>query len=234
MFNRKRITLPAVCLRSLLLVFSGVSAVAAAPIDVVTEPGNYAASFPLGYYQPYGSTNNPGVGAVSWIQTAGFQDVTISATLWQVNQGQPPGTINFELVDAIGAGTSFAQNGIAEGSVSPAFNPTDTTLVTLPSLGPGTYYLVIDSQTANTSWSYGYPSGGTLAADPSVSFNGDYVSRGAGVNGSYTPGSGFIEAPIPFEFSVVAAGAAAVPEPSTGVLALTGVAAQLARRYRWI
>lgn len=220
--------------KTLIGLFLFSTAASFASFTVVTETGNSGASNPLGYYAPYGSQNNPGVGAVSWTQTVTFLDVTISANVWEVNQGSPAGIVNYTLVKAIGSGTTYAADGVSEGSITPSFGPTDTDLVTLPSLGPGTYYLVVDSPTANTSWSYGYsgaPSG-TVTTDPSVTFNGDYSARGSSVDGAYTPASSFfgVTGFLPLEFSVTSDLVA--PEPATGGFVLAGVAGLLILRRR--
>ena len=121
--------------------------------------------------------------------------------------GQPIGTINHTLVTSIGSGSSYATSGVAEGSVTALYDPGYVALVTLPSLGPGTYYLVLDSPSTDTGWSYGYPSGNsTIATDPSASFLGGSL-LGAFVDGGYTPGSTFFDSTpyVPLEFSVESA-----------------------------
>ncbi len=202
---------------------------------VVSQTGNDGGFDPLGYYAPYGS-NNPGVGAVEWSQTSTFFNVTISANVWEPN-GQPIGTINYTLVTSIGSGSSYATSGVAEGSVTALYDPGYVALVTLPSLGPGTYYLVLDSPSTDTGWSYGYPSGNsTIATDPSASFLGEYSSRGAFVDGGYTPGSTFFDSTpyVPLEFSVESADPTGAPEPRAMLMVGLGLAGLgwLGRRRR--
>ncbi|HEY3839353.1 MAG TPA: hypothetical protein VGL72_22425, partial [Bryobacteraceae bacterium] len=122
---------------------------AAGATTIIQSSGNAGASVPIGYYAPYVQYNlTPAVVGVEWSQTAAYSNVDVKANLFTVGGG---GIVNYELVDAIGPGTSFAANGITRGSVSTPANPTDVDLFQLPSLGPGTYFLVLDSPTPNTA-----------------------------------------------------------------------------------
>src|SRR5207245_574832 len=123
------------------------------------------------------------------------------------------GTVNYELVNAIGTGTSFAANGIVRGTATTPINPADVNLFHLASLAAGTYYLVLDSPVANTSWLYNYPGTGAYSMTQGVSFQGDFWAPGAAINGTYAPGSNFSGVNIPVQFSVT--GSAAAPEPAT-------------------
>jgi hypothetical protein len=225
-------------LRSVAIAVASIGAVSGASVTVVSETGNDGGSNPLGYYAPYGASSNPGVAAVEWTQPSTFYHVTISADVWEPS-GNPVGTVNYTLVTAIGSGASYATSGVAEGSATVLYDPGYVALTTLPSLGPGTYYLVLDSPSPNTVLDYDYPTGSSvLTTAPSVVFGGDYTSRGVFVNGGYTPGSSFFDVTAyePFQFSVVSAGTSAAPEPSGSwlmALGILGVGVGLVRR-RWV
>ncbi|HZU28758.1 MAG TPA: PEP-CTERM sorting domain-containing protein [Bryobacteraceae bacterium] len=190
---------------------------------IIQSAGNSQSSEPLGYYAPYASDGlTPMVYAVEWTQNATYTGVDFFANLFTVGS---PGTANYALVTAIGPGTSFAADGIARGSVTTPTNPTDVDLFHLGSLGPGTYYLVLDSPVPNTAWQYNYPIQGNYTTAPGVTFVGDQWSYGASINSGYTAGSNFSGTSLPVEFAVT--GTMATPEPATfGVIGigLIGVA----------
>lgn len=136
-------------------------------------------------------------------------------------------------MDAIGPGTSFAANGIVSGTVTTPTNPTDVLLFQLASLGPGTYYLVLDSPTPNTGWQYNFPFQSNFATDTGVSYLGSEWATGTNINTSYAPGSSFSGISYPVEFQVT--GTVASPEPATfgGVaIALVGLTTLARRKNR--
>jgi hypothetical protein len=141
--------------------------------------------------------------------------------------------VNYTLVTAIGAGTSFATNGIIRGSVTTPTNPSDVDLFHLNSLGPGTYFLVLDSPVPNTSWQYNFPVQGNYTTAPDVAFLGDQWSSGALIDGAYTAASSFSNTSLPVEFQITGT---AVPEPATlGVSLLTMIGAGLfILKRRWV
>lgn len=228
-------------MKSITFLFGALFAIgqaAATPITIVSQTGNNTASYPLGYYAPYGSTNNPGVGAVSWTQTDTFTNVTISANIWQVN-GYTPGTTHAYLVSAIGNGTTFGTTGVAQATItSLPINPSLLPVLTVSTLGPGTYYLVIDSDAVNSSWTYGYQAPSTVTTAAGVTFGGNFGARGSSVNTSYSPGSSFFQFSsgiVPFSFSVTtdtpSTDSTNTPEPATFALtALALLAATCVRR----
>jgi hypothetical protein len=185
---------------------------------IVQSIGDSEASEPLGYYAPYAPYGiTPTVYAVEWSQTSAFTNIDVSANLFTPGS---PGMVDYSLVTAIGPGTTFAANGIIDGSDPTPTNPANVDLFQLSSLGPGTYYLVLDSPVPDTSWQYNYPIQGNYTTAPGVTFIGDQWSSGASINSAYTPGSSFSGASLPVEFQVT--GTAATPEPAT--LGVTGVA----------
>lgn len=200
---------------SLTACFLLVQALGASTI--VQSIGNSEASEPLGYYAPYAPYGiTPIVYSVEWSQTSTFTDVDVSANLFTSGG---TGIVDYTLVTEIGSGTSFAANGIIHGSTATPSNPANVDLFQLSSLGPGTYFLVLDSPVANTSWQYSYPIQGDYTTAPGVTFLGDQWSSGTSINTAYTPGSSFSGTSLPVEFAVT--GTQATPEPATfGVTAL--------------
>ena len=181
---------------------------------IVSSAGNGGAVVPLGFYAPYAATGNtPIVYAVGWTQTTGYQNVDVAATLFIAGGGD---TLNYTLTDAIGPGTTFAQNGIKQGSITfdLANNAIESVdLFQLPFLAAGKYYLILDSPTPNSGWSYGYPLQPSYTTDTGVTFAGNYDAAGAGINPAYTAASSFGGVNLPVQFAVT--GTAAAPEPST-------------------
>ena len=215
-------------LNYLLSLFLLTLPAAASGITIVSDySGNFAAD-PLGYYASYPAYLNPGVGAVSWSQTATFKDVTLSADIWAVNAN---GSANYYLVNQIGASTTLA-NVIAHGTAALPSSPGMATLGTIASLGPGTYYLVIDSSVNNSVWDYAYQSTPTLTTAPSVTFLGDFNAKGSSVNSSFSPASGLGGTSLKYNFSVTAASVVSTPEPASLFLAAAGLSLVLWRKRR--
>jgi hypothetical protein len=188
---------------------------AAGAATIIQSNGNSGGSVPLGYYAPYAPNNTPIVYAVEWTQTAAFTNIDVTANLFTPGS---PGTVNYALVTALGAGTTFAADGIIRGSATTPANPANVDLFHLASLGPGTYFLVLDSPVANTSWQYNFPITGNYTMANGVAFDGDQMSSASSINASYTPGSSFFGVGLPVEFAVTGT---ATPEPATfGLLAM--------------
>jgi len=88
---------------------------------IVQSTGNSHAALPLGYYAPWATGGTtPTVNAVSWTQTSDYLDVDVFANLFTVGSA---GFVNYELVNGIGPGTSFAANGILRGTAITPVNP---------------------------------------------------------------------------------------------------------------
>ncbi len=201
------------------LFICAVLAQTAGAATIIESDGNSAASVPIGYYAPYAQYNLTPIvfGPVGWTQTSDYTDVDVFANLFTPGS---PGTVNYALVDAIGPGTSFAANGIVRGTVTTPTNPSNVELFQLSSLAAGTYYLVLDSPVANTSWQYNYPFQSNFTMDNGVSYVGAGWAAGSSINTTYTPGSSFSGVSYPVEFLVT--GNVATPEPAT--FAGTGLA----------
>ncbi|HEV2355065.1 MAG TPA: hypothetical protein VGR89_12535 [Puia sp.] len=181
---------------------------------IIQSSGDSLASVPLGFYAPYGTAT---VYAVSWTQDSAYSDVSVFANLFTAGGG---GTVNYTLTTAIGPSTSFAQDGIIQGTVTTPANPADVDLFTLPTLAAGTYYLVLDSPIPNTAWQYNFPFASSYTTAPGVSFDGDQESQFGAIDSAYTAGSTFSAIGYPVEFSVTGTSSAA-PEP--GFLAPVGI-----------
>ena len=194
---------------------------------IVQSSGDSQATVPLGFYAPYGTAT---IYAVSWSQTSSYNNVTVFANLFNVGGG---GTVDYTLATAIGPNSSFTQDGIVRGSVTTPANPTDIELFHLPDLAAGTYFLVLDSPTANLGWQYNFPIQSNYTTATGVSFLGDQQAQFGAIDTAYTAGSTFLGIVLPVEFSVTGT-AAAVPEPNllAGIgLALMGIAT-LMRKHR--
>ncbi|MGA7409431.1 MAG: PEP-CTERM sorting domain-containing protein [Bryobacteraceae bacterium] len=211
------------------LLLCGVIAVQVAGATTIIEStGNSGGAVPLGFYAPYNSAE---VAAVGWTQTSSYTNVVVTASLLTPTSG---GTIDYTLVKAIGPGTSFAVDGITQGSVNLPYVYGNVDLFQLPSLGPGTYYLVLDSPTPNLAWLYNFPYQATYTMDAGVSLIGNYSVLAPGIDTSFTPASSLVGENIATEFNVTATPANA-PEPGTfGFLglALVGVSIVLRRMSR--
>jgi PEP-CTERM motif len=197
-----------------LLLFAGIATQFASATTIIQSLGNSGGAEPLGYYAPYGSAE---VAAAGWTQTSTYTNIDVAVSLLT-----PPGNsiIDYTLVTAIGPGTSFAQDGIVQGSVTVPYTYGSVDLFQLPSLGPGTYFLVLDSPSNNTTWLYNYPIGANYVKDAGVSLVGNYVVLGSGIDNTYTPASSFTGYGFPTEFSVTGT---LVPAPEPATLGLFGL-----------
>jgi len=198
---------------------------AAGATTIVQSSGNSEASVPLGYYAPYASYGmTPIVFAVGWTDTTDYVDVDVFANLFTPGS---PGTVDYELVTAIGPGTSFAADGVAQGTATTPTNPADVSLLHLNFLAAGTYYLVLSSPVADTGWQYNYPFQANDTMANGVTFLGNQYSYGTSIDAAYAAGSGFSGIGYPVEFSVQGT---ATPEPGTFAvmgLALVGLSVAL-------
>ncbi len=70
------------------------------------------------------------------------------------------------------------------------------------SLAAGTYYLVLDSPTANSGWQHNYPFQSNYTTAPGVTFLGGRQAQFGNIDSTYTAGSTFSGIGYPVEFSV--------------------------------
>jgi hypothetical protein len=160
----------------------------------------------------------------TWTQTGTYTGVSISALLDGGVAG--PGMVTAYLTDQIGAGTS-ATNDITLPSTVVA--PTETrgyvTLFSNLTLGPGTYYLVLDGS------AFAGPAGWSGTSDPTYTLDSGVGSVNelviSGTQAAFAPASTFTEpGTSAFFFDVTGTPGApsAVPEPSTVCSLGTGLA----------
>lgn len=198
--------------RNAILLAAALVQAAGASV-IIEQDGNSGGVVPLNF----GGPADTGAYAVGWAQTAGYSNVTISATLFEAVSGP----VNFWLADSINSPT---QHILDSGSVTPNDNIVSIQLLQLALLGPGTYYLILASDATNGGWLYSYPSGASLTEAPGVSYIGGFLASSN--NSGFVPTDSFTSRTYPTEFSVIGAPA---PEPSTA--GLLGLAAALALGY---
>jgi MYXO-CTERM domain-containing protein len=176
----------------------------------------------------------------SWSQTETFTNVTVAASLSEFFPGVP-GLGNAWLMTQVGAGTTAALHQVATASLNITGGFALRDLFTIPTLGPGTYYLVIQGDEANGPI-YWEGSGSnfivspwpTVTTAPGVTDRGDSIRSGSVA--SFAPASGFFSPnfastllfTVTSEDEPPANGA--VPEPATGLLAAAALAGLAFRR----
>lgn len=119
--------------------------------------------------------------AVSWTQTNAYLDVSISARLYSVAEGDR-GTAY--LTTRTGPGTTSADQ-VAVASFSFPINPSPIVLFSNLTLGPGTYYLIVAGATNYWSDWFG-SSGANVTLDEGVTHNGNFYFNAAA---TYLPAS---------------------------------------------
>jgi hypothetical protein len=186
--------------------FVALAAIAAALLSASYS----SAATIISYTGPSGGSasmeNGATTRAVSWIQSDPFANVSINAVISCAQGGTA------YLTTQIGPGTSVA-NQIASAPFpsTPAF--TDTNLFSGLTLPAGTYYLVIN---VNTAGGWDTTSSATTTTAPGVSGNGFYVN--ADTN-AYPPAETYSANSIILLYSVTGT---LVPEPSTAIAFLVG------------
>lgn len=165
--------------------------------------------------------------ATSWSQTSTYDNVSMSVLFNQLGNAMM-GTAY--LTTQIGSGTTVSQQ-VASNNFTVPNNPSVwQTVLTVPTLGPGTYYLVIEptgvpfgpGSTGTGNWWEAASS--TTVSDPGVTYNGFYFTLAGGIAG-YAPGSNFTPefTTPPLQFSVTSGVPTGVPEPaSAGLLLWSG------------
>jgi hypothetical protein len=161
--------------------------------------------------------------APSWTQTSSYTGVSITAELAGTGSGVA------YLTSGIGPGTPPANVLDSFDFTFPGATPTNLSLFSGLSLGPGTYYLLIAGATSssqNSGWEI--PSPQTFTTAPGVTRPmGYYYTSNSG--GSYTDYP-FDNAGEPI-YSVTGT-ASSTPEPQTGALAGLALGMLLLTRYR--
>ncbi len=164
----------------------------------------------------------------SWTSAAAYSNVTVAGELGA--QGPSP-LISAYLTNAIGPGTTVANQIGHVVSVAPSPGPTLFTLFTGLSLAAGTYYLVISGPDNDIALWFPTPGAPTISKAPGVVLN-DYGfandNLGA-IDPVYTPASVFQRAALNAKFTVTGT---LIPEPSTGLLAATVAVLSLRLRPR--
>jgi len=173
--------------------------------------------------------------AMSWQQSQGFNNVTVSAAIGAnlpIGSGEP--VITAFLTTQVGAGTTLATHQVATASVNVPLSGDPHPLLTIFSgltLGPGTYFLsVFHSSGGSPDWNF----------EPSATVTSDVGATAAGLYRALSPFDGvYLPAST---FSLLTSGSGfftvtgdvdnAVPEPSTFALIGIGIAAVAFRRYR--
>jgi hypothetical protein len=179
---------------------------------------------------------------VSWTQTGTYTGVTVQAELYE--QVDPDATGVAYLTNQLGPGTTQLSNGQATPFNIDITN-TSPALVTLFSgltLGPGTYYLVINPTDSELAWQ-GYTTSPTVTTAGGVTLGSNAVCFTSGVTPpctqpSYPPASNFScqfcsKDPASFLYQVTGTlQSSGVPEPATAglMLAALGVGALLLRK----
>jgi hypothetical protein len=168
--------------------------------------------------------------AVTWTQTGSYNNVSIGANL-AISNGLSTGTGTAYLVTALGPSATPA-NLLATDSITVSGNPgvnTMTSLFTGLSLGPGTYYLLVNPTDINMPDSLDWDGGGTPAQtlDTGVTQQADRMLSGTVASPPYDSANIASTSSVSHLFSVTGTpvvgvvGNSGVPEPGTmGLMAL--------------
>lgn len=171
--------------------------------------------------------------AVSWTQTGSYSNVDIFANIAN-SAGSGTATATAYLMTQIGAGTTAANEVVAPVTASVTGNPglnAMTTIFSDLSLGPGTYYLVLDPNSTDFHWDLTIPpvvsTDSGVTAGPSVATN---------TVAGFPPASTFGSESFSFIYQVTgtAGASTSTPEPSTAGMLVIGAAAIAAWRRRAI
>ncbi len=162
--------------------------------------------------------NNPA--AVSWTQTGTYTNVDISAMLGG-HLGNP-GTGDLYLMNSIGPGTTVANqlDFITLTLPGATYSTMPTLVFSGLTLGPGTYYLVLND--TNNLGFIGLSSP-VETADGGVTINADLLGMGA--SDPYPPATTLAPFDREIGFSVTGNAVTATPEPSSVLLIGSSLAA---------
>jgi hypothetical protein len=171
--------------------------------------------------------------AISWTQTGSYSSVDILANIANTSSIATT-TATAYLMTQIGAGTTAADEVVGPVTASVTGNPGLNAMTTIFSgltLGPGTYYLVLDPNSTDFHWDLTIPpvvaTDSGVTAGPSVATN---------TVAGFPPASTFGSESFSFIYEVTgtAGTGTSTPEPSTAVMLIIGVAAIAAWRKRTI
>ena len=177
------------------------------------------------------SGSEDGLQVVSWTETDSYTDVTIGANI-AVDNGNPSeeATGTAYLMMKIGAGTTMAEE-VASAPVSVKGNPgvdSMTTIFSGLSLGPGTYYLVIDPTSVNMINSLDWDSAGTPTQTFGTGASDVTAFTATTTNAAFPPSNTFGSNKLTPIFSVtgdLGVITSPTPEPSTTIFLACGLAA---------
>ena len=179
-------------------------------------------------YQESGTESDTSQGFTiftSWTQTNTYVSVVMTADL-RIDSGS--GQVNIYLTDSVGSGTTALANEIANNAITISNTSyASQTLLSLPSLGPGTYYLTL--QLPALGWWATDFGAGTITTDIGVTANDGGETNSPA---PYPPASTTFNAKNGWIVSVTGS---AAPEPATfSIIAasLIGLAAIVRRRVR--
>ena len=168
--------------------------------------------------------------AYSWTQTLSYVGVSVSATV------QGTGSGSAYLMTAIGPGTTSASQEAMAAITYPG-SPTDLTLFSGLTLGPGTYYLLLtgNTQGQSSSWSDTYSP--TISTGPGVTRQVGAYYTDQFTPPAYAPDGVFTYYPYDndgYAVMDVAGTPASVPEPSSAglVFVALGILVSSGRRRR--
>jgi hypothetical protein len=185
------------------------------------------------------SGSEEGIQVVSWTETDSFTDVTIGANI-AVDNGNPSeeATGTAYLMMKIGAGTTTAEE-IASAPVSVKGNPgvdNMTTIFSGLSLGPGTYYLVIDPTSVNLISSLDWDAAGTPTETFGAGASDVMAFTATTTNAAFAPANTFGSNQLTPIFSVtgdLGVTTSPTPEPSTTIFLACGLGV-LAVAHRFV
>jgi hypothetical protein len=170
---------------------------------------------------------------VSWTQTGTYSNVDILANIGD-SAGSGTATATAYLMTQIGSGTTAGNEVVSPVTASVTGNPglnTMTTIFSGLSLGPGTYFLVLDPTTTDFHWDLTIPP--VVVTDSGVTAG---PSEATATVAGFPPASTFGSESFSFIYEVTgtAGGSTSTPEPSTAGMLLIGAAAIAAWKRRRI
>jgi hypothetical protein len=196
--------------RTLMFISAVLAALPAGAATIIVRTGTYSDVYDT-------STEY-----VSWTQTGTFSGVTIQAELF--NSGSGTATGNAYLMTQVGSGvTSSQQIGSTYPISVSSGTPALVTLFSNLTLGPATYYVVINNTSAGSArlaWA-GYCCSVSMDVGPGVTAHGDGWASGAA---SYAPSDDFINKSNTYFFSATGTVGSVSPVPTLSTWAMLATA----------